>query len=261
MVPVDTIETRLQPTAEGAVLYASAAADGGTRPADWFDPQYWQASGTVEQLGAGRGAALHVAGGGHDWVLRHFHRGGMVASLLGDRYLWNGAERTRGFAEFRLLAALKSRGLRVPAPIAARYRRSGVHYRADLITGFIPGAVTLAERVRGEGLDAATAARVGAGIAEFHAAGAYHADLNAHNVLLDARQLWLVDFDRGTLREPARPWQLGTLMRLRRSLIKIGAARDGEAQFDRDFWLPLARAWERALDGFAASAAADGTAG
>ena len=47
-------------------------------------------------------------------VLRHYRRGGLVAPLLGDKYVWNGRTRSRGFAEFALLAELARRGLPVP---------------------------------------------------------------------------------------------------------------------------------------------------
>lgn len=264
MAIATTIEATLQATGDGAILFdAAAPAQAGSDRFDplWFDAGHWRVRGPVQQLGAGRGAALRVRAGGADWVLRHYHRGGMVARLLGDRYLWNGADRTRGFAEFRLLAALVRRGLSVPTPVAARYRRVGAHYRADLITGHIGGAQTLAERVRSGVLDGADAQRVGACIAEFHAAGAYHADLNAHNILLDSQRVWLLDFDRGALRAPARGWQLANLARLRRSLLKLGAARDGETRFDAAFWGPLMAAYERALGGFAAQAAAGGAHG
>jgi 3-deoxy-D-manno-octulosonic acid kinase len=264
MAIATTIETRLQTTDDGAILFdAGAVAQAGTTRFEplWFDPEHWRARGEVVRLGAGRGSAARVPAPGGDWVLRHYHRGGMVARVLGDRYLWNGAERTRGFAEFRLLAELARRGLNVPLPVAARYRRTGVHYRADLVTRWIDGAQTLAERVRAESANTADAARVGACIAEFHAAGAHHADLNAHNILLDAQRVWLLDFDRGSLRTPARSWQLVTLARLRRSLLKLGAARDGEQRFDATFWGPLMAAYERALGGFAAQATAGGAHG
>jgi len=66
-------------------------------------------------------------------------------------------------------------------------------------------------------------------LARFHREGACHADLNVDNVLMDAQgKLWLIDFDRGTLRTPARGWQLSNLARLRRSLRKrLGARADG----------------------------------
>lgn len=258
-----TINAVLQSTDDGAILFdATAAAQAGSERFEpgWFEADYWRARGAAATLGAGRGTVVRVTTAAGDWVLRHYRRGGMVARVLGDRYLWNGAERTRAFAEFRLLAELAARGLNVPAPIAARYRRSGVHYRADLITRWIGGAQTLAERVRGGGLGAADAARIGECIAQFHALGACHADLNAHNVLLDAQRVWLLDFDRGSLRTPARAWQLANLMRLRRSLIKVGAADAGEARFDAGFWRPLMAAWERAI-GDAVPAAAGGARG
>jgi 3-deoxy-D-manno-octulosonic acid kinase len=250
MAIATTIQPTLQATDDGAILFdAAAAAQAGSARFDpaWFEPEYWRTRAQVSALGAGRGAALRIERGQADWVLRHYRRGGMVARVLNDRYLWNGAERTRGFAEFRVLADLAGRGLNVPAPVAARYRRSGVHYRADLITHWIGGAATLAERVVAGSADAADAARVGACIAEFHAAGAYHADLNAHNILIDPQKIWLLDFDRGGLRAPARSWQAANLARLRRSLIKLGAARDGEQRFDSGFWGPLMAAYERRL--------------
>jgi 3-deoxy-D-manno-octulosonic acid kinase len=180
-------------------------------------------------------------------VLRHYRRGGLIARVNRDRYVWTGAARTRGFREFRLLATLHDAGLHVPAPVAARYQREGLHYRADLVTRRIPGARTLAERLASGELDAAVAARVGRTLAGFHAHGAWHADLNAHNVLTDGSgTVWLLDFDRGRLRTPAMTWQQANLDRLRRSFIKLGAGAD-LAAFDARFWHPLLAAYHRAL--------------
>jgi 3-deoxy-D-manno-octulosonic acid kinase len=244
---IDTM-IQVQTTADGAIVFdAAAVAQAGVSVAfdpQWFDAAHWQARG-AETTRGGRGGALYVDAPFGRCVLRHYQRGGMVASVMGDRYLWTGAERTRSFAEFRLLAELHGRGLRVPAPVAARYRRQGVHYRADLITRRIEGAVTLAELVAGGGCNAEVAAGVGAAVAEFHAAGAYHADLNAHNVLLADAAVWLVDFDRGQLRTPARAWQVANLARLRRSLLKLGGENNGEPAFDRDIWNPLMSAYEQ----------------
>ena len=264
MATAAIIEANVQATADGAIVFDLAAArrlGGDAFDPDWFVPGHWQRTGPVAPLGAGRGAAIRISSADGDWVLRHYRRGGMVARVLGDRYLWNGAERTRGFAEFRLLAELRSRGLDVPAPVAARYQRVGVHYRADLITRHIAGARTLAERLRADELDAALAERLGASIAKFHGAGAYHADLNAHNILIDPQRVWQIDFDRGALRSPARAWQLANLARLRRSLVKLGAATNGEARFDRECWQPLMRAWERAIDASRPGITASGARG
>lgn len=238
-------EAQIQTTPDGAILFDAGAAAQAAFDPDFFEPARWQAQKSAAAINGGRGGALFIDAPFGRCVLRHYRRGGMVAGLMGDRYLWTGAERTRGFAEFRLLAALRQRDLPVPAPVAARYRRQGAHYRADLITRRIDGARTLAELLVDRRADEQVSARVGSAIARFHAHGAYHADLNAHNVLLNDDAVWLIDFDRGELRMPARDWQLANLARLKRSLLKLGAARAGEAVFERMLWNPLMVAYER----------------
>ncbi|HZP65069.1 MAG TPA: 3-deoxy-D-manno-octulosonic acid kinase [Rudaea sp.] len=241
-------QVTVQPIAGGAiVLDPTLAAQAGGFDPQWFDADYWRAQGRAAPTPGGRGASVFIEAPFGASVLRHYRRGGMAAGLMGDRYLWTGGDRVRAVAEFRLLAALRERRLNVPRPIAARYRRHGLYYRADLITSRIEAAATLAELVARGAADAGAAATIGAALAEFHGAGAYHADLNAHNVLLRGGAVWLVDFDRGELRDPARGWQLGNLARLRRSLVKVGAAAAGEAAFDGAFWTPLMAAYERAL--------------
>ena len=250
-------EAKTRTTADGAILFdATAAAQAGVADCDpnWFDADWWRARHAASEIGGGRGGALIANAPAGDWVLRHYRRGGMVARVLGDRYLWTGAERTRSFAEFRVLAALRERGANVPDPIAARYVRRGSQYRADLITKRLPANTTLADRIA-DGIDAPLAARVGAELAQLHALGAYHADLNAHNILIDPRNVWVVDFDRGELRAPALAWQASNLSRLRRSLLKLGAGRDGEAAFDRNVWQPLMAQYERRLGELMSTAA------
>jgi 3-deoxy-D-manno-octulosonic acid kinase len=120
-------------------------------------------------------------------------------------------------------------------------------YTADLITRRIADARTLAECLASGRLDGELAELVGALVARFHRAGIWHADLNAHNVLVTAEQLYLIDFDRGRQREPAESWQQGNLQRLRRSLVKLGAAAQGEAAFEEQLWKPLIYRYERTL--------------
>jgi len=241
-------DARIRAAGEGAILFEAGLA---VQPdANWFDPEYWHAQGKLlDQARGGRGSVVFAETAVGTCALRHYHRGGMVASILGDRYLWAGRERTRGFAEFRLLAELQRRGLPVPAPIAARYIQGGLHYTADLITRRIERARTLAECLQARELDAGLAARVGALIARFHAQGVDHADLNAHNVLIGPNGLWLVDFDRGRIRRSQGGWRSGNLRRLRRSLLKLGACDRDEAMLDRELWTPLMRAYEDAYGG------------
>lgn len=238
-------DTCIHAAGNSAILFDAGLP---VQPADsWFDPEHWHAQGLLEGRGAGRGSVAYLRAPWGPGVLRHYHRGGMIAPILGDRYLWNGRERTRGFAEFRLLADLHQRGLPVPAPVAARYLRSGVHYTADLITRRIEGVHTLAEALQKRQLDANLAARVGELIARFHAASVDHADLNAHNVLVGPKQLWMVDFDRGSVRDNGGEWRLSNLRRLRRSLLKLSAGSGDEARFERTIWASLMRGYEEAM--------------
>ena len=210
----------------------------------WFDPAWWAAQGRQRATGGGRGGVAFLDTPNGACVLRHYRRGGWMTPLLGDRYVWNGRSRSRGFAEFSLLAELARRGLPVPAPVAARYRRRGGYYTADLITRTIENAQTVTELIAAQRFDAALAERVGALVARFHAAGVDHADLNAHNVLLAGDTLWLIDFDRGEIRLTGTAWKRSNLARLKRSLLKVGACDHDEAALDREIWRPLMRGYE-----------------
>ena len=228
--------------AEGAILFDAEASP--QVDADWFVPEHWRERGALRSQTGGRGGVQIIATPAGECVLRHYHRGGLVAKLMGDRYLWRGADATRCFAEFRLLAEIARLKLPGPAPVAARYRRHGLFYRADLITRRIADAQTLAECLAAGRLDAELAREAGALVARFHRAGIWHADLNAHNVLVAGSGLYLIDFDRGRLCDPAAGWRLANLARLHRSLVKLGAAVQSEAAFRAAVWTPLIEAYE-----------------
>lgn len=187
--------------------------------AAWFDPEYWRARGEGEALGRGRGVAVSAGPGGR-WVLRHYRRGGLPGRGIADRYLWTGAVRSRPVRELRLLARLFEAGAPVPRPVAARVLRDGVRYRGDLISERVEGAATLAEKVRLLPLE--TWREVGHAIRRFHAAGGWHADLNAHNVLVAPDGVVIVDLDRGRIVRPGSRAQRRNLARLRRSLTRLG---------------------------------------
>ena len=176
--------------------------------------------------------------GSQTWVLRHYRRGGWMAKLSQDSYLWTGAGRTRSFAEWRLLAHMHSKGLPVPAPIAARYVRGLFTYRADLITELLPATRTLADVIAGNELSEAGWRAVGKTIAAFHREGVHHADLNANNILLGTdANVYLLDFDRGRI-EPRGAWEQAVLARLQRSLTKVKTQRADVRFGDREWaWL------------------------
>ena len=231
-------------TRHGAILFdARRFAQAG---AESFDPAHWPGA-TAGNGDGGRGAVWYVRGAFGHGVLRHYRRGGLVGRVNRDRYLWQGEDDTRSFREFRLLHELAGRGLRVPQPLAAGYTRDGLFYRADLLTAMVPMTKTLAQRIAGDFPSPSTWERLGATLGRFHAEGVFHADLNAHNVLIDHQHdVWLIDFDRGELRTPDRAWQRANLQRLQRSLHKLGAP--SHARF--------AEAWGALVRGYAQSQAA-----
>lgn len=239
------VEERRCEVAEGAILCdATVSAQVG---ADWFVPEYWDKQGCLRVQAGGRGGVAVVATPAGNAVLRHYRRGGMVATLMGDRYFWTGASRSRPFAEFRLLAEIMRLGLPGPSPMAARYRRHGLVYTADLLTRHIADARTLAQCSMAGQLDAGLARQVGALIGRFHRVGIWHADLNAHNVLVTPAGLYLIDFDRGRRRVPNVVWQQSNLQRLRRSLLKVGAASVDQPTFERNIWQALRQGHADAL--------------
>jgi 3-deoxy-D-manno-octulosonic acid kinase len=236
------VDPRIVASAGGAMVFNAALVETPTDA--WFDPAWWTAQGRQHGGRGGRGGVAFLDTPDGACVLRHYRRGGWMTPLLGDRYVWNGRSRSRGFAEFSLLAELFHRGLPVPEPVAARYRRRGVYYTADLITRTIENAQTVTELIAAQRFDAGLAERVGALVARFHAAGVDHADLNAHNILLADDALWLIDFDRGEIRLTGTAWKLSNLARLKRSLLKVGACDRDEAALDGEIWGPLMRGYE-----------------
>lgn len=228
---------------DGAAIHDARL--GARYTPDWLDADWWQAAGRVSARGSGRGEVLFVESDAGPAVLRHYRRGGLVARLNRDRYWYQGVERTRPFREFRLLAWASARDLPVPAPLAARFQRRGPWYVADLLTAAIPGTHSLSQELSRAPGQVPWAA-IGAAIARLHGAGVFHADLNAHNVLLDGTRAWLVDLDRGERRQPAAAWQQANLARLLHSLRKLGAAERVPA-FEREAWPTLCAAHAHGL--------------
>lgn len=225
--------------AGGAMLYDAACLDHPD-PAI-FDPAHWHARGVLQATPGGRGTIAFVTTpDGERWVLRHYCRGGFIARMARDQYVWMGAAATRSFREWRLLRQLRAWDLPVPRPIAARYVRSGLGYRADLITAELPTRLTLAQALQAGQLDDTRWHGIGACIGALHAHGVHHADLNAHNVLLGAaNEVYVLDFDRGRIRARG-PWEGRVLQRLQRSLAKVTAGLPPE-RYGASQWRALLR--------------------
>ncbi|MDJ0938503.1 MAG: 3-deoxy-D-manno-octulosonic acid kinase [Woeseiaceae bacterium] len=229
-------------TKTGAILYDQLIINQISE--DLFTPEGWTHSELIAgKLGSGgRGSTYFVGNVPRQFVLRHYMRGGMIGKLVRDHYFWTGEDSTRCFAEWRMLAKMADFKLPVPRPAAARYVRSGPFYRCDIITLRLPNVRPLSEVIAGTSRPPEFWSSIGAAIQTFHEAGVYHADMNAYNLQIDDNdRLWMLDFDKGRLRQPG-PWKQQTLERLHRSLNKIAsldpAVRFGTAE------------WEALLEGY-----------
>ena len=211
----------------GAIIFDARWAEqagSGRIDSRWFEPEHWRSVGGAAPTSGGRGASWFVGSGQARFVLRHYRRGGLLGGVLDDRYLDLGIERSRPWREFRLTAELHGEGLPVPQPVAARVVPHGPFYCGDLLTVRLD-ATPLAAAVGHAVPDPVAWRAAGRCVALLHTAGLDHADLNLHNLLLDAAgAATLIDLDRG-VRRATGTWREGNLARLRRSLAKLAAGR------------------------------------
>lgn len=152
-------------------------------------------------------------------VVRHNRRGGLLAPLLGDRFL----SPTRAPRELELSLDLAKRGIRTPEIVAyAVYPPGSLIQRADVCSREIPSSRDLAQVLMQEGATERTAALAAASrlVAELSRAGARHHDLNAKNILLSADVAHVLDVDRVTLGVDPRTALEANVGRLVRSLRK-----------------------------------------
>lgn len=200
------------------ILYDPTALD--VVSPEWLSAEFWRIrKGVLAEFG-GRGQALAVATGAGPAVLRAYFRGGLVARLVRDRYLFTGYQKSRSFREWRLLARLHDIGLPVPQPLMAGCERRGATYRAALLTRLIENTISLPQAA--DILEPEHWQKLGKTLQRFFRAGVVHPDLNASNLLIDGDCNWFViDFDRARIQNgPSNPVPM--LDRLERSLDKFG---------------------------------------
>lgn len=241
-----------------------------------FDEHRLAAAGQVAgTAAAGRGNTFYLNFHGQQLVLRHYRRGGIPRWFSPDRFLYTGLERTRPMREFDVLVQLQAQQLAAPAPVACQVVRRGPWYTASLVTRKIDG-MTLAETLRhcetaipssasacvaGLSLTSLSVASlplttwisIGRTIASLHVAGIWHADLNAHNIMLNVwaaqpATVSVIDFDRARSRpppegDPAGGWRLANIHRLERSLRKVCGHQESYAAG----FLSLINEWDRCL--------------
>lgn len=189
-------------------------------PQQVFDAEFWQNAGKVIGSAQGRGTTWFVQTETIEAALRHYRRGGLFGKLVEDSYLFSSWEKTRGYQEFQLLNTLIEAGVNVPRPIAARAVKSGLAYKADLLSEKIPNARDLVSILMESPLPAEMYQKIGLEIRKMHDAQVNHTDLNIHNILIDEHdKVWIIDFDK-CFQQSGNGWKQSNLDRLKRSFEK-----------------------------------------
>ncbi|GLQ74616.1 3-deoxy-D-manno-octulosonic acid kinase [Vibrio penaeicida] len=193
-----------------------------------FDIDYWQNQNKVIGQASGRGTTWFVDLGETHAALRHYRRGGLFGKLVKDQYVFTGFDKTRSALEFSLLGLMRKNGLNVPKPIAANAQKTGLTYRADIITEKIKNARDLVDILKSETLEARHYQQIGREIRKMHDLGINHTDLNIHNILMDEQEkFWIIDFDK-CFQQSGESWKQGNLERLKRSFEKEAQRSLGE---------------------------------
>jgi len=208
-----------------------------------FDPAYLQQQSSSRHQSNGRAKVWFFNITESDQaVLRHYHRGGMIAKISDDQFLWKGINATRAVKEYRLCEMMFAQGLPVPEPLGARVQKRGIFYTCDLITRLHPHSKTLAQVISDTRLKEDLWYQTGKTIRQIHQHNVWHSDLNANNILIDNEgQAMLIDFDRCRLRSGER-WKQQNLERLRRSLEKLLRLKQIQYFDEPD--------WQQLLDGY-----------
>ncbi|WP_165831917.1 3-deoxy-D-manno-octulosonic acid kinase [Aliidiomarina sp. B3213] len=219
-----------------------------------FYPHFWQDEDLVLGASGGRNTVYFISSlfdEDQQWVLRHYYRGGLPGKLIKDQFLFSGYERTRAVREYRLLQALRAKGLPVPRVIAAHVARAGVTYRSNIIVERVKDSQDVGRILLEKNLPDTAWEAIGRMIASFHEEGLSHVDLNCKNILWQSsnEKAWLIDFDRCAFRTPDAQWQQAQLDRLLRSFNKesqIAASENKPFHFNEKSWRAL-------LNGYKAS--------
>lgn len=207
-----------------------------------FDTDYWQGKPGFSLVDGGRGGSVKINIGNQTAILRQYKRGGLITHISKDCYIWLGKTRSRPWREWHLLQQASDAGLPVATPLGACVWRSGLLYRAAIMTAYLEGTETLAERLVHSTLDSEVWFQLGSLLKKMQTLGFRHADLNANNLLIDEEsKIYIIDFDKGRMMKKLDNWQWAALYRLQRSLKKID--RQQALQYgDQD--------WQALMDGY-----------
>lgn len=212
----------------GSTVHLLATADVSDEVAQLYRLHRWVYDAVIADDSSSilRGRKPVVAGrlGRRDVIVKRLHHGGLLAPLLGDRFL----TRRRFSAHAANAAFLRVHGIATPAVVFAGWRRSGGFVRGEIGLERLDGVD--ADRYFFSGSPAAAdevSRAIGALVRRMHDAGFVHGDLNLMNVLVRGpASLSILDLDKGTIfSHVGGRARRANLERLYRSIRKQGHAQ------------------------------------
>lgn len=218
-------------------LYQSSLLSTQLSP-NQFELSFWQDNPQSSLLAGGRGASQKIMLDGNHFVLRRYLRGGLMAKLSYDCYLWMGKRFTRPYKELEVLEYAKKQKLPVPSCLAYCVDKKGIFYRAAIMTEFLPNEGTLASYLNMFEINEKHWHLLAKVIKKMHEAKINHADLNADNILVHELKegelgFSLIDFDKAKIENDLINWPLNNINRLQRSLVKIKPKYFNETQWQQ----------------------------
>ncbi|MCA8971260.1 MAG: hypothetical protein KDC95_15825 [Planctomycetes bacterium] len=193
---------------------ASPSWDARAAPTGFSEPG-WEPDG--ESTRHGRGGACRIRWGTGVAFFRPLRHGGLLGSLLRDRYVSVG----RLCREIDAAIRLRAGGVCVPRPIVGRAERTGLFWKLGLVAEYLEGLPL------DGALDAASyfvrrryLAEAGRAVGRLHAAGFRHTDLHPGNLLVlteGSESVAVLDLTNGRFGlRPGSSAALGSLVRCAR---------------------------------------------
>lgn len=147
---------------------------------------------------SGRAVAIVAEFAGQSWVVRHYHRGGAVMRILGDRYVRIGEPRV--WHELQVSQVARARGIPTPEFKAGAWYAHGIFRRSDIATAYIPESYDLAAILFAKGVAHNLGiVQVVQLIRLLIKRGLLHRDLNLKNILVAPSGAYVLDLDRCAL--------------------------------------------------------------
>lgn len=213
----------IQQTTEGksVLLIPEASLNLDMHP-QLFEPQFLKSEKLIERVLYGRGKVYFFKWGKNLFALRNYYRGGAIAALSKDAFIFTGLGHTRCYQELDILTFLNNNHVNVPKPIAALVHKGLLSYQASIITQVIEDAIELDTLLAEDQVNEDIWRKVGQEIRKMHDLQVYHHDLNVKNILIQGDKVFLIDFDKCFVKL-GEAWKMKNLKRLKRSLNKQSA--------------------------------------